>query len=177
MPHRQGKGDFNMMGYIGYIFTLAAVILYYEFHSMGFLRLFFLLFGIALTGVGVVFTLRFSKSKKDKVIGLAIHALLWVFGRVINWIVGPVIALGIIFWFVNRGKGAGRGTETGGEMTLESLPGELYSGSTTYVCKGRYGWGVEYVNSADSGESFTITTIYSASSGQVHTNAGDFWYS
>ena len=159
---------------IGCIFTLVAVILYFEFSSIGFLRLFFLLLGIALTAVGVFISFRSSGSQKDRLAALAVHVLLWVFGRVVNWLVGPVIALAVVYVVLKKGRVKGERGQ-GGEMTLADLPSELYNGTTTYVRKGKYDWGVEYANSANSGETFTITTIYSASSGQVHTNAGVFW--
>lgn len=159
---------------LGCILTLVAVILYFEFGTLRLLRLFFVLLGVALTAVGVFLTLRLSKNKKEKMTALAVHALLWVFGRFISWILGPFIALGIIWLILNRDKLKRDQQEEG--LTLASLPPELYNGNTTYTRKGSYGWGAEYVNQANPSETFTITTIYSASSGQVHTNAGVFWY-
>lgn len=65
--------------------------------------------------------------------------------------------------------------ETNASM-LARLPGWLYSGSSSYVRRSSFGWGVEYENYADPNDRITISTVYNISGGGADTNAGYFYF-
>ncbi|MEY8336824.1 hypothetical protein AALB16_02190 [Lachnospiraceae bacterium 62-35] len=179
MRGQQNQG----MGYIGCVFTVAGVFLFQGLRGItsalgiGFAAW---LFGIVFTIVGIVTTFIFGSNGKEKGIALLIDVILWLLKGLIGWVLGVAIAFFLIYYY----HGGGRKQQTreeneeSGPMTLDRLPGHLYSPQgIDYRCYANYGYGVEYVNAVNPNDRILITNIESYTGSEIHTNAGSFFIS
>ena len=67
--------------------------------------------------------------------------------------------------------------EDGEGASLGSMPSTIYSmDGTTYRLRQNFGWGAEYVASADPSDTVTISNIYSRTGSEMSTDAGHFRY-
>ena len=69
------------------------------------------------------------------------------------------------------------GGEDGEGNGFGSMPSTIYSmDGTTYYLRQNFGWGAEYVASADPSDTVTISNVYSRTGSEMSTDAGPFRY-